>query len=50
MTKYFLIGLLAIVFATACNDGIDPITAVAPGTDASAPAIMIKYPTDGTKI
>ena len=50
MIKYFLIGLLAIVFATACDDGIDPITAIAPGADASAPVITIKYPTEGTKI
>lgn len=48
--KYVVVGLFAIVFATACNEGIDPITAVDPGPDASAPVITIKYPTEGTKI
>ncbi len=48
--KSFLVGLFAIVFATACNEGIDPITAIAPGTDASAPVITISYPTEGVKI
>lgn len=48
--KYVLVGLFAIVFATACNQGIDPITAIDPGPDATAPVITIKYPTEGTKI
>ncbi|MBL7971011.1 MAG: hypothetical protein JNL03_05780 [Prolixibacteraceae bacterium] len=48
--KYFFISMLAIVFATSCNEGIDPITPIAPGTDASAPALTIKYPLEGTLI
>lgn len=48
--KYVLVGLFAIVFATACNQGIDPITSVDPGPDGTAPVITIKYPTEGTKI
>lgn len=48
--KYILVGFFAIVFATACNEGIDPITAVDPGPDADAPVVVIKYPTEGTKI
>jgi hypothetical protein len=50
IVKYILVGLFAIVFATACNEGIDPISQVDPGPDASAPAIIIKYPAEGTKI
>ncbi len=48
--KHVLAGLFAVVFATACNEGIDKITFVAPGTDASAPVININYPTEGVKI
>jgi len=48
--KHVLVGLFAVVFATACNEGIDKITFVAPGADASAPVINIKYPTEGVKI
>lgn len=50
IVKYILVGLFAIVFATACNEGIDPISKVDPGPDASAPVITIKYPAEGTKI
>ena len=42
--------LFFLAFAAACNEGIDSITAVAPGTDASAPVVTIKYPTEGVKI
>ncbi len=48
--KNVIVGLFILVFAAACNEGIDPITAVAPGTDASAPVVTIKYPTEGVKI
>ncbi len=48
--KNIIIGLFVLVFAAACNEGIDPITAVAPGADASAPVVTIKYPTEGVKI
>lgn len=42
--------LFIIVFALACNKGIDPITKIDPGPDVSAPVITIKYPTEGVKI
>ncbi len=48
--KYILVGLFAIVFATSCNDGIDPLTQVDPGPDVTAPVITLKYPIEGTKI
>lgn len=48
--KNIFVCLFIIVFATACNEGIDPITPVAPGADATAPVITIKYPTEGVKI
>lgn len=42
--------LLIVLFAAACNEGIDPITQVDPGADATAPVVTIKYPTEGVKI
>ncbi|MGQ7869337.1 LamG-like jellyroll fold domain-containing protein [Sunxiuqinia sp. sy24] len=41
-----LVGLL-VIFAVACNEGIDPISKVDPGTDASAPVITINSPAEG---
>jgi hypothetical protein len=46
--KYLLLCSFTVVLATACNKGIDPITKVEPGTDASAPVVTISYPTEGT--
>jgi hypothetical protein len=48
--KNILAFLLAIVFAVACNEGIDPISYVAPGRMNPAPVITVKYPVEGTKI
>lgn len=49
LNKYF-IGLLTLLFAfTACDSGIDSITAVDPGADASAPMVTIKAPVNGAK-
>jgi hypothetical protein len=48
--KYIIIGSLAMVFAVACQKGIDPISYVAPGTDTAAPVVKINYPTDVTVI
>lgn len=42
--------ILLMFFAIACNDGIDPITQVDPGPDASAPEVTLNYPVEGTKI
>jgi hypothetical protein len=47
--KYMLACMLAI-FVTACNDGIDSITPVAPGPDETAPVVKVNYPTDGLEI
>ncbi len=45
---YILINLLIVVFA--CDNGIDPISYVAPGNDETAPAVVISYPAEGTRI
>jgi hypothetical protein len=34
----------------ACEEGIDPITPKAPGTDQAPPVINVKFPVDGTTI
>ncbi|MEJ1238795.1 LamG-like jellyroll fold domain-containing protein [Chryseolinea sp. T2] len=44
-----LYGAIALAFV-ACNDGIDPITPVAPGEDTAAPTVNITYPLEGTKV
>ena len=50
LNKIF-IGLFSLLLAFfSCNDGIDSITEVAPGPDAGAPQVTLKYPIDGTKI
>ena len=43
---FILLGLLIV----SCEDGIDSITVVDPGADASAPQITINYPTEGVQI
>jgi len=48
--KNSLACIVILVFAAACNEGIDPITLVDPGADASAPVVTVKYPTEGVKI
>lgn len=49
--KNILAGTIAVFFAVACDDGyIDEISPVDPGPDASAPAITMKFPIEGTKI
>lgn len=45
-----LVFMVAIFLATACYQGIDDITAVDPGPDASAPVVTIKYPINGTTL
>jgi len=42
------IAIMAMV--GACNEGIDPISAVAPGPDETAPVISVTYPSEGTEI
>ncbi|MFA5974230.1 MAG: LamG domain-containing protein [Lentimicrobiaceae bacterium] len=48
--KYIILGSLAMVFAVACQKGIDPISYVAPGPDTAAPVVKINYPIEGTLI
>lgn len=48
--KYIILGSLAMVFAVACQKGIDPISYVDPGPDTAAPVVSISYPIEGTKI
>ena len=42
-----MILAVLIVFAAACNEGIDPITPVDPGPDAAAPVVSVISPTEG---
>ena len=44
--KNMLLIVFAVFFATACNDGIDPITPVDPGEDKEAPVVILKNPTE----
>lgn len=48
--KYILTSVFALGLVAACNEGIDPISSVAPGPDETAPAINITYPLEGTEI
>ncbi|MCG2460102.1 LamG domain-containing protein [Flavobacteriaceae bacterium F89] len=48
--RHLLMALIALALFTRCDQGIDPITPVDPGADASAPTVTMKYPLDGTKI
>lgn len=50
MIKYMAIGIFVILFATACNEGIDPILKVDPGPDQTAPVIKVNFPAEGTQI
>ncbi|NNE78023.1 MAG: LamG domain-containing protein, partial [Pricia sp.] len=48
--KSILTCLTAIILVMACDQGIDSITEVAPGTDASAPVVTINSPAPGSTI
>ena len=48
--RYITISALFSLLIASCNEGIDPITPVAPGPDENAPVVTLKYPTEGTKI
>ncbi|MDO6491318.1 MULTISPECIES: LamG domain-containing protein [unclassified Cellulophaga] len=48
--KYTITCLVSALFFYSCDQGIDDITQVAPGKDATAPTVKINYPTEGTKI
>jgi len=46
----YITGIFVLLQIVSCNDGIDPITAVDPGADTSAPTVTVKYPLEGTTI
>lgn len=46
----YSIAFFMILQIVSCNDGIDPITEVDPGADATAPVVKIISPTEGTTI
>lgn len=48
--KNILAAIIILGMIGACNEGIDPITKVAPGADASAPVVTVTYPAEGTEI
>lgn len=45
-----ILVLVLVLLAIGCNEGIDDITKVVSGTDASAPVVKIVYPIEGTTI
>jgi hypothetical protein len=48
--KQLILGITTLLFALACNKGIDPISSVAPGVDETAPQITITYPAEGAEV
>jgi len=48
--RYILVCTITFVFAVSCNEGIDPISPLAPGTDETAPTISISSPSQGNVI
>ena len=48
--KLICASLVAVFLFYGCDQGIDAITQVDPGTDATAPQIKVNYPTEGVKI
>lgn len=48
--KYVLTCLVATFLIVACDQGIDPLTKVDPGADASAPSVTITSPTEGLAV
>ncbi|MGB5434849.1 MAG: LamG domain-containing protein [Maribacter sp.] len=48
--RYIFASWLAVMLFYGCDQGIDDITEVAPGTDATAPKITVNAPTEGLAI
>ncbi len=48
--RQIMVLLAAILVVFSCEQGIDPITAVDSGADASAPTVTINAPAEGAKI
>ncbi|WP_405574477.1 LamG-like jellyroll fold domain-containing protein [Winogradskyella sp. Asnod2-B02-A] len=45
-----LFGIFMMLFIASCDDGLDPITQIDPGSDAGAPVVEIIYPSEGDEI
>ncbi len=50
ITRNILVLSMALLFAVACDQGIDPITPMKPGSDVTAPVIKIISPAVGYEI
>ncbi|HOW30288.1 MAG TPA: Ig-like domain-containing protein [Bacteroidales bacterium] len=48
--RYLSACSLLLLFTAGCEKGIDPITAVDPGPDETAPVVSITYPSEGTLV
>src|SRR5690606_1386745 len=48
--KYLIVVAAVAAVIAACNEGIDPISAVPPGDDTTSPTVNITYPGEGTLI
>ena len=48
--KHIIVCLIALALFYGCDQGIDPITEVGPGADATAPQVTIISPAEGTAI
>ncbi|MBX2916161.1 MAG: LamG domain-containing protein [Cyclobacteriaceae bacterium] len=48
--RNIIAAITMMVIVGACNEGIDPIRAVAPGPDETSPVITVTYPLEGTEI
>jgi len=45
--NFILVCTITFIFAVSCNEGIDPISSVEPGTDEVAPTLTISSPSEG---
>lgn len=45
--KYIAVWVMSMALLSSCNEGIDPINPVAPGTDTEAPTAVISNPLPG---
>ncbi len=50
LNKFFIAVFSFIFLLFSCDDGIDAITQIDPGSDSGAPVVVLKYPVEGTKI
>ena len=50
IVKHIAFLVMAVFWIAACDDGIDPISRVEPGTDEEAPVVRIQAPVEGYQI